>query len=411
MTVTPTPEPATQPSATPALTSASISATIPPPAAGATRTRLADGMVMVYVPAGEFTMGSPDGEGENDEHPQHPVTLDGFWIDRTEMTSAQYRKCIDAGACQGTIRYEDARPIVHVRWDQAQAYCAWVGARLPTEAEWEKAARGTDGRKYPWGNDSPSRGKANYCDGSTDCRWRGLLGADWYLEGASPYGALNMAGNAWEWVADWYDSSYYSRSPSHNPPGPDAGDGRVLRGGSLRDWDIRSAIRYSAPPTDSNDTIGFRCASDPGSGDRLKQPEATLELTATPSASGVSSGAMTYAAPSRLKSASIGDNKFSFNWTWTGSLKENEFFELRIWSGDGPHWGGAEPTKDVTAVVDMSILARGEHVSGPDRFEWRNPVRMDLGTATSFCASVVVITKEPYASLSPESNAACWNWP
>lgn len=143
-------------------------------------------------------------------------------------------------------------------------------------------------------------------------------------------------------------------------------------------------------------------------------------LTATPlptsasPASLASSATFVYAAPTDLVVSSAGDNNFSFNWNWNGSLKVNEFFELRIWSGDGPHWGGAEPTKDLATTVDMHILARGQ-ISPPKSGEWlwevRNPLRTDLQDATSFCAGVAVITKEPYTSLSPESNAVCWNWP
>jgi formylglycine-generating enzyme required for sulfatase activity len=227
---------------------------------GATQTRSADGMVMVYVPAGQFTMGSND--GADDEKPVHTVTLDAFWIDRTEVTNAQYQKCVAAGACSASSYADDSRyngsqqPVVGVSWNDADAYCRWAGARLPTEAEWEKAARGTNGRIYPWGNERPDCNKAQYggCAGQT-------VPVGSKAARASPYGALDMAGNAWEWVNDWYDSGYYAISPTSNPQGPDSGDYRVLRGGSWNfgESDVRAANRYDVVPTYRGDGVGFRC--------------------------------------------------------------------------------------------------------------------------------------------------------
>jgi len=226
---------------------------------------------MVFVPAGKFIMGSPAGEGEDDEHPQHTVNLDAFWIDRTEVTNAQYRKCVDAGACrvlEWCSAYEDATrvnyPVVCVRWGDAQAYCSWAGGRLPTEAEWEKAARGADGRTYPWGNNEPDCSRANIGNCVEDATAVGS-----YPAGASPYGALDMAGNVWEWVADWYGD--YPSGPQANPTGPSlpsggaAGGVRVLRGGSwLSDhYGARVAFRIRNDPDDRSGgiVIGFRCAS------------------------------------------------------------------------------------------------------------------------------------------------------
>lgn len=238
------------------------------PLPGDTRHRPADHMEMVYVPAGEFVMGAIEGAAvaSDQERPQHTVYLDAFWIDSVEVTNAHYRMCVEAGACpapkaceQGESIFEDAtkadHPVVCVSWDDAQAYATWVGGRLPTEAEWEKAARGTEGLRYPWGDDPPDCSKANYqgCEQSTTA-------ATSHLEGASPYGALNMAGNVGEWVADWYDGEYYGRSPERNPQGPDLGLVRVVRGGS---WShpksaVRCAFRFRFAPDQRFDYLGFR---------------------------------------------------------------------------------------------------------------------------------------------------------
>ena len=237
-------------------------------AAGSTMVSEIDGMTLVYVPAGEFTMGSPDGVGYSDEQPQHPVFLDAYWIDQTEVTNAMYEKCVNSGACTepaskststrdsyyGNSQYDDY-PVVYVDWKQAQAYCEWAGRELPTEAQWEKAARGTDGRTYPWGDRSPDTSMANFNDHVGDTTEVGK-----YPEGASPYGALDMAGNVWEWVSDWYGS--YPSGSVTDPQGPSTGDYRVLRGGS---WDnsssnIRSAIRIRINPTFTFNFSGFRCA-------------------------------------------------------------------------------------------------------------------------------------------------------
>jgi serine/threonine-protein kinase len=233
----------------------------------------------VYVPLGEFIMGSD--EGESDEQPVHTVYLDAFHIDRTEVTNAQYQKCVEAGACQVPISCEGGEPtygdvskadhaVICVNWNDARAYCAWAGKRLPTEAEWEKVARGTDGRTYPWGNTSDGS-RLNFCDRNCQFDWKDSNADDDYAQtapvgsypqGASPYGALDMAGNVWEWVADWYDSGYYSQSPARNPPGPDSGEYRVLRGGSWLNGaaDVRSAARFWFVPAARYLDVGFRCA-------------------------------------------------------------------------------------------------------------------------------------------------------
>ena len=225
-----------------------------------------DNMMMMYVPAGEFTMGSK--EGNDDEKPVHLVYLDTYWIDQTEVTNGQYEKCVMESVCTqpGSVN-SDTRvsyfgnnefmdyPVMKVVWDQANTYCQWAGGRLPTEAEWEKAARGTDQRTYPWGNSVDSN-LANYDVNIGDTTKVGS-----YPAGASPYGVLDMAGNVWEWVSDWSANDYYKSSPNQNPTGPASGENRMARGGSWNDSAsvIRSDYRYRYNPSDSASYLGFRC--------------------------------------------------------------------------------------------------------------------------------------------------------
>jgi formylglycine-generating enzyme required for sulfatase activity len=276
---TPTPVPPTEtPTAMPTPTKT------PTGAPGDIWTRPTDGMVMVYVPAGEFIMGSGDADLDNvvqlwscarsgleNEQPQHTVYLDAFYIDKTEVTNAQYRKCVAAGMCKASSKANDAQfngdtqPVVGVDWSDARAYCEWAGARLPTEAEWEKAARGTDGRTYPWG-DEWHDGYANWCcedlAGAALEEYEYTAPVGSFPAGASSCGALDMVGNVWEWVADWYDSGYYSQAPSRNPPGPDAGEYGVLRGGCWLDRPhfVRCATRYQFDRGRRAWSVGFRCA-------------------------------------------------------------------------------------------------------------------------------------------------------
>jgi len=253
-------------------------------ASGSTKTRQPDGAEMVLVPAGAFARGSND--GDPDEQPVRQITLSAFWVDKTEVTTAMYAKCVEAGGCKpaaATDRFcnrgKDGReqhPINCVRWDQADIYCKWAGARLPTEAEWEKAARGADGRTYPWGNDPPSCQYAIWYDAETETHACGELGS-WRVgskpDGASPYGAVDMAGNVWEWVADGYEAGFYGSSPDTDPRGPEKGAYRVLRGGGFGndgEGKLRSSERFKFFSANQTSGIGFRCAmsaADPSSTD------------------------------------------------------------------------------------------------------------------------------------------------
>jgi formylglycine-generating enzyme required for sulfatase activity len=231
------------------------------------RVSAADGMTQVFVPAGDFQMGTNEKNAQKNR-PVHVVTLSAFWVDQTEVTNAMYARCVAAEECPlpapeqnpfyGKSKYNDY-PVVYVTWNAADVYCRWAGRRLPTEAEWEKAARGTDGRIYPWGNDPPNESRANF-----DLNLGAPLPADRYPLGASPYGALNMAGNVREWVADWFHQYYYLVAPPENPLGPPSGELKSLRGGSYLDGDseIRTFNRFEHAPLSPGINRGFRCASD-----------------------------------------------------------------------------------------------------------------------------------------------------
>jgi formylglycine-generating enzyme required for sulfatase activity len=262
---------------------------------------------MVFVPAGEFTMGTAGADGFPDEHPERRVSIGSFYLDRLEVTNRQYAEFVEAAGHREPVNNNPAvtlwrnhrpldeavdHPVVNVSWEDARDYCRWAGKRLPTEAEWEKAARGTDGRRYPWGNewDISKANSASYWAGRTI---EFQSGADWeafwikgegarlskergingelltlpvgsFPDGASPYGALDMAGNASEWVTDWFDPNYYRVAPLADPQGPDRGAIKAMRGGS---WlkpamSLRAADRDWGTMDSRPSGTGFRCAKD-----------------------------------------------------------------------------------------------------------------------------------------------------
>ncbi|MBE0699331.1 MAG: SUMF1/EgtB/PvdO family nonheme iron enzyme [Anaerolineaceae bacterium] len=250
-----------------------------------------DGALIVFIPAGKFTQGSSnaDSAAQSNEKPQHSVTINAYWIDLNKVTNKMYRQCeLDHGCstpqklswpvlgdAKGYYnnRAFDDYPVINVNWDQANAYCSWAGRRLPTEAEWEKAARGTDSRLYPWGNEEPADKYLNFANHVSHTNRVGL-----YHDGASPYGVLEMSGNTFEWVADAYDAQYYSFSPPVNPTGPiNAGsDTRVIRGVSwgVDNHQARVASRAGKWKLSFDEQTGFRCAAN--NNIRVDLPTSTL---------------------------------------------------------------------------------------------------------------------------------------
>jgi|APSaa5957512622_1039677.scaffolds.fasta_scaffold08944_2 eukaryotic-like serine/threonine-protein kinase len=246
---------------------------------------------LVHIPVGEFVMGSDPSEKYfwGAEAPQHDVFLDEFWIYDIEVTNAMYRACDEADICPRPAENHsrthndyytnpeyDNYPVVYVTYPAAQAYCKWVGGRLPSEAEWEKAARGTDGRMYPWGDKEIEIRFANFCDvgcpntepneieSGFDDGFRDLAPVASFPDGISPFGVYDMAGNALEWVADWYGSDYYSSTAYINPTGPTSGSRHPIRGGSWYSGreGLRTSARASLKPDAIYDTVGFRCVVD-----------------------------------------------------------------------------------------------------------------------------------------------------
>jgi formylglycine-generating enzyme required for sulfatase activity len=256
--------------------------------AGSERVSSADGMIEVYIPQGSFQMGGLDTRAAADEKPVHRVEMKGYWIDKVEVTNAMFLLCVQAGACDppqnvasetrpsyfNNPEFSDF-PVVNVTWNAAKKYCEWAGRHLPTEAEWEYAARGSTINTFPWGEDKPdaTRGNFNYMFGDTN-----RVGS--YSAGASPFGVLDMAGNVIEWTSDFYDAEYYASGPANNPTGPlsrSAYFNRVARGGSYADGEAELRVSNRASVLGPNfeaelgsdaylgsfsSRIGFRCASD-----------------------------------------------------------------------------------------------------------------------------------------------------
>jgi iron(II)-dependent oxidoreductase len=253
-----------------------------------------DGKEMRLVPAGWFEMGSTDAEIEaayqlakqfyasaekswfEGEKSRHRVWVDAFYMDTYEVTMQEYQAFRQATGHRelpsGVSQYApgDQYPVVGVSWDDAEAYCRWADKALPTEAQWEKAARGPDSRTYPWGNEPVSGRRANSCDAKCEEGWKDQRQDDGYrytapvgsfAEGKSPYGIHDLAGNVWEWVRDWYDPQYYSRSPERNPENTTAAEYRVLRGGGwpARAALLRAALRRRRAPVDLSRAFGLRC--------------------------------------------------------------------------------------------------------------------------------------------------------
>lgn len=282
-------EPTVQP--TPAESTATPVPPTPVLTIGSTRTSEVDGMDQVYVPAGEFLMGSTDPEAQISEDngraypeiPQHTVYLDGYWIDKYEVTNSQFARCVDAGACEPpfvnnsytyTHYYDNPEfadyPVIWVTWFQARAYCEWAGRRLPTEAEWEKAARGTDGQKYPWGEEPVTGERANFCDVNCTRDIANPLHDDGYPDtapvgsypaGASPYGAMDMSGNVWEWVSTLIKPYPYDANDGREDL--EAPGERVWRGGPWSNgyWWMRSSVRYRSVNFYKWYVLGIRCAA------------------------------------------------------------------------------------------------------------------------------------------------------
>jgi formylglycine-generating enzyme required for sulfatase activity len=273
----------------------------PTPGQGEPRTRPTDGMVTVYVPGGSFQMGSTESQVDEAialcrkhyaicnrwyymrEHPQHPVSLAGFWLDQTEVTNGQYRRCVEAGMCEeptvcrkGTPTYADPdksdHPVVCVSWQDARTYCQWAGARMPTEAEWEYASRGEQGHIFPWGNLFEGA-RLNYCDTNCEAAHADIQYDDGfaktspvgsYPQGASWTGALGMGGNVSEWVGDWLGP--YTPEAASNPTGPLEGTDKLVKGCSwfFHPTYCRGATRAAVDPETRFDYLGFRCAASPG---------------------------------------------------------------------------------------------------------------------------------------------------
>jgi formylglycine-generating enzyme required for sulfatase activity len=291
-TATPEPTDTPEPVILPTSTASIVPSLVPTELiTGSTRISEIDQMEQVYVPAGDFIMGSDDPDAKRTieggrAYPEihaHTVYLDGYWIDKYEVTNGQYALCVEAGVCKPPFnptsenypKYWDNPdyanyPVIWINWYMAKGYCEWAGRRQPTEAEWEKAARGTDGRKYPWGNDPISGERANFCDitctrnianGKYNDGYAGPAPVGSYPAGASPYGAMDMSGNVWEWNGTLIMP--YPYDPNDGREDPDVLGERSWRGGPYSNgiWWMRSSVRYRSVQSYWWMNLGFRCAS------------------------------------------------------------------------------------------------------------------------------------------------------
>ncbi len=369
---------------------------------------------MVYVPAGQFLMGCSDdlyAQGcDGDTHPIHAVYLDAFYIDKTEVTNAQYRACVAAGVCPPPLAmnsntrahyydnptYDDF-PVINVDWNRANTYCHWVGKRLPTEAEWEKAARGTDLREYPWGNTSPSCDIVNFTEGTV---WpnehpcvEDTVRVGSYPRNVSPYGALDMAGNVSEWVSDFYLKPYYQDSPYRNPQGPPAEATKgehLLRGGSWHEKarSVTTVVRLDESETYHYLQIGFRCAKDADG--LLPTPTPTPMPTPYPSAVqriGPEGGAVWTARPGHLELLTVPAGQLTQTVVITLSEERLPYAQGRLY-GQGSFFQvgveGMTLTQPIEPPIEVTVgfTSHGAILSNTLTLYYFDPVGADWVTET-----------------------------
>ena len=233
-----------------------------------------DNPEMVYFPEGEFEMGSREGTGKKNEHPKHKVYLNAFYLDKFEVTFSDFEAYLESNLSKhptitGWIDRKARpdmlnKPIFGLQWKRCRNYCAWRGKRIPTEAEWERAAKGTEDREYPWGNEEPDNTRANFGNCCFVQKGKVLTIIGSYKKGFTPDGIADLGGNVAEWVSDWYDKKYYEKSPYKNPQGPEKGKYHVIRGGAWNSlpMSLRTSSRYGDSDAKDYYGIGCRCAKD-----------------------------------------------------------------------------------------------------------------------------------------------------